>query len=311
MNRLLRIILPLSLSMFFVACQKAPESADTDATSDTAEAANDEAATAPAPDDPLAAVLDAQSEEHKARYKYRNPRETLDFFGIEPGMTVLEGLPGRGWYTKVLLPYLGEDGHLIAANYSLDLYPLFSFADEEFLARQNAWLENWPTEAAEWGGESSAKSTPFHFGTMPEELAGTADAVLFVRALHNLARFEISGQGDFLTAALADVHKVLKPGGVIGVVQHQASEDMPDEWATGSAGYLKKSFVIERIEAAGFEFVGETAINENEKDQPTTDDFVWRLPPTYFSTGEDPELKAQAEAIGESHRMTLKFRKPE
>ena len=68
----------------------------------------------------LAAVLAAQPDEVKARYQYRHPQETIEFFGIEPGMTVVEGLPGGGWYTKILLPYLGGDGHLIGANYPLE-----------------------------------------------------------------------------------------------------------------------------------------------------------------------------------------------
>ena len=72
----------------------------------------------------LAAVLDSQADEMKARYKFRNPQETIEFFGIEPGMTVLEGLPGGGWYTKILLPYLGAEGRVIGASYSLEMYSL-------------------------------------------------------------------------------------------------------------------------------------------------------------------------------------------
>ncbi len=144
---------------------------------------------------------------------------------------------------------------------------------------------------------------------MPDEIRGTVDVVFFPRVLHNLANFE--DEGGYLTAALADAYAALKPGGTFGVVQHQARDDMPDEWADGSKGYLKKDFVIKSIEAAGFEFVAESAINENERDRPTIDDIVWRLPPSYVTAGDDPELKAQFDAIGESHRMTLKFRKPD
>jgi predicted methyltransferase len=103
---------------------------------------------------------------------------------------------------------------------------------------------------------------------------------------------------------------VLKPGGVLGVVQHEARPDMPDDFATGSGGYLKKAFIIEHMEAAGFEFVEDSDINENPQDQPAEGDVVWRLPPTLATTREDPEGREAMEAIGESNRMTLKFRKP-
>ena len=86
---------------------------------------------------------------------------------------------------------------------------------------------------------------------------------------------------------------------------------MPDDWADGSRGYLKKGFVIEKMERAGFEFVAGADFNANDKDQPSTDDIVWRLPPSLATSRENPELRAQLEAIGESNRMTLKFRKPE
>lgn len=261
--------------------------------------------------DKLAALLAAQPDEVKARYEYRHPQETIEFFGIEPGMTVVEGLPGRGWYTKVLLPYLGAEGHLVGANYALDMWPNFPFANEEFMAGMSKWLETWPAEAEAWRGEDGASVAAFWFGSMPEAMAGTADVVFLVRALHNLARFQNEGVGNYLDAALADAFNVLKPGGVLGIVQHHARDDMPDDWANGANGYLKKQFVIDRVTEAGFEFVGESDINANPADRPTTDDIVWRLPPSFATSREDPELKAKYEAVGESNRMTLKFRKPE
>ena len=258
----------------------------------------------------LTAALDAQSAEAKARYVYRHPAETLEFFGIKPGMTVVEGLPGRGWYTKILLPYLGDDGHIIGVAYSLDMYALFPFANEQFMARQRTWKQDWPAKSEEWGGGSGATMSAFHFGLVPPGLNGTADVVVFPRVLHNLARFQAQGKGNYLDVALADAYRLLKPGGIMGVVQHHARDEMPDEWATGANGYLKKQFVIEQMEAAGFEFVAASDINANPKDRPTTDDFVWRLPPSLVTSREDPELRQKMLAIGESNRMTLKFRKP-
>jgi len=261
--------------------------------------------------DRLASVLDAQPDDVKARYEYRHPQETIEFFGIEPGMTVLEGLPGGGWYTKILLPYLGSEGHLIGANYPLDLWPNFPFANEEFMAEMSQWLETWPAGAEEWRGDDGASVDAFWFGAMPEGMAGTADVVFFVRMLHNVWRFQSEGKGDYLDMAIKDAYDVLKPGGILGVVQHHVRDDVSDEWANGSHGYMKKQFVIDRVVAAGFELVAESDINANDKDQPSGEDIGWRLPPTYATSRDNPELKAQYEAVGESNRMTLKFRKPE
>jgi len=256
----------------------------------------------------LAAALAAQPEEAQVRYAYRHPQETLEFFGIEPGMTVVEALPGSGWYTKILLPYLGSDGQLIGADYAREMWPLFGFFNEEQLKEKETWVEDWVKEAQGWTGDEGAAVSAFVLGSMPDELKGKADAVVFIRALHNLARFE--AEHGYLTAALRNAYDALKPGGTVGVVQHHARDDMPDDWASGSHGYLKRDFLIAQMKKAGFEFIAASNINANEKDQPSAEDIVWRLPPALFTSREDPELKAKMEAVGESNRMTLKFRKP-
>lgn len=255
----------------------------------------------------LAKVLAGEPDEVKARYEWRHPQETLTFFGIEPGMTVVEGLPGGGWYSRILIQYLGEEGSLIGANYTQSMYPLFGFFSDERIEELSTWETDWPVEAGEWDYENAAGVSAFRFGSMPESVNATADAVLMIRAFHNLNRFE--GQGGYLTSALSDIHSVLKPGGTLGVVQHEGPEDNPDEWADGRSGYLKKKQLIKAIEAAGFEFVAESDVNENPKDQPTAEDIVWRLPPSLVTSREDADLRAELEAIGESNRMTLKFRK--
>ncbi|MCC5793995.1 MAG: class I SAM-dependent methyltransferase [Chromatiales bacterium] len=257
----------------------------------------------------LAAVLAAQPAEVQARFPARNPRETLEFFGVRPGMTVVEALPGAGWYTRILLDYLGSDGTLIGADYAVDMYPLFGFFSEEAIKAKETWTEDWPAEASGWGSGDSAQVDAFQLGSLPKRLHGSADVVLMVRALHNLARFQ--DQGGFLYAALADASRVLRPGGVLGIVQHEARPDMPDDWASGAAGYLKRASVIEAVEAAGFEFVGASEINQNPADNPGTGDTVWRLPPNFVTARGNEEVRAQMSAIGESNRMTLKFRKPE
>jgi predicted methyltransferase len=256
----------------------------------------------------LSAILAAQPEAVQDRYVYRHPEETLNFFGIKPGMTVVEVLPGGGWYSKLLLPHLGTEGQLVGANYPRDIWPLFGFFSKERIAKLATWTTDWPAGAQEWRSDNSASVSAFEFGKASESLRGTADAVLFFRALHNLARFE--NQGEFLTTAIADSYNVLKPGGIAGVVQHHAPDSASDEWADGSRGYLKKAFVITKMQAAGFEFLASSDVNANSKDEPTVEDVVWRLPPTLRGAKDDAEQAAKMLAIGESNRMTLKFRKP-
>jgi len=225
------------------------------------------------------------------------------------GMNIVEVLPGRvGWYSKILIPYLGKNGTLTGADYSLEMYPKFSFATAEMLEAKKTWVTTWTDEAKTWRDNDSAQVSAFMLGSMPDNLKDTADAVLFIRALHNLNRFE--SEGGFLTEALKNAHDILKRGGVLAVVQHQAPDNMADTWANGSKGYLKKGSLITRIEKAGFEYVAESDINSNDKDQPAEQDVVWRLPPSFLTSGDNPELKAKYAMIGESNRMTLKFRKP-
>ncbi|MEL7482694.1 MAG: methyltransferase, partial [Pseudomonadota bacterium] len=257
----------------------------------------------------LAEILEAQDPDNKARFGDRNPAETIEFFGLEPGMTIAEALPGGGWYSKILLPYLGDEGKLIGIDYSIDMWSKFgAFADAAFLESKETWAETWVGDAEGWRAGTEADLAAFAFGSRDPALDGTVDAVLMVRAMHHLNRFN-SDEQDYMAEALADVHALLKPGGTLGIVQHRAPEGNDDAWANGDNGYVKQSAVIEWVEAAGFELVDQSEVNANAKDQPTTDDFVWRLPPTLGTSNEDPELRAEMEAIGETDRMTLKFRK--
>lgn len=258
-------------------------------------------------DETLAEVLAAQPETTRVRYAARNPQETLTFFGIEPGMTVVEALPGGGWYSRILIDYLGPEGMLIGADYAPQMFPLFGFFNDEQLEAKKTWVDSWTGDARNWVPGGAAVEA-FQFGSLPPAMHGSADLVVMIRALHNLARFE--PQGGFLSAALADVYTVLKPGGAVGVVQHEAPADSSDEFASGARGYIKRSFVISQMEAAGFEYAGSSDANANPKDQPGENDSVWRLPPTMSGSRDNPEARAAAEAIGESNRMTLLFRKP-
>jgi predicted methyltransferase len=258
--------------------------------------------------DALAEVLSAQPDETKARYQYRHPQETLEFFGVAPGSTVVEVLPGGGWYSKLLLPYLGDDGTLIGVDYALTMWPEFgAFANAEFLEKKKTWPTTWTEGAQEWRAGSNADIKAFAFENRDTSLDGSVDYVLFIRALHNMARFE--EKGGYLTRALADTHALLKPGGIVGVVQHRAPAGNDDSWADGNNGYLKQDAVIALMDKAGFDFIAASEVNANPNDKPTNEDIVWRLPPSFGTSAEDPELKAKLTAVGESDRMTLKFRK--
>lgn len=258
----------------------------------------------------LDAVLGAQPANVQERYASRHPRETIEFFEIAPGETVVDTLPGEVWYSGILAAYLGADGKVIGADYSPSMWALFgAFADAEFLEKKKTWAADWIAGASKWAPAGGAEIGAFAYGSVPDDLKGKVDTVLLVRAMHHFNRFE--EEGGFRTAALADIMAILKPGGIVGVVQHRAPEGNSDKWAEGDNGYLKQSQQIAAFEAAGFEFVGSSEINANPADQPTGTDRVWRLPPTLGGVRNNPELKAQMEAIGESDRMTLKFMKPE
>ncbi len=304
----MKVLLALTMVYLLAACGGGTEQS---ASTETVPAASAEPAAPVAPSPPtLEEVLAAQPEEAKVRYTSRKPKESLEFFEVGPGQVVVEVLPGSsGWYTQILLPFIGAEGKLIAVNYADGMWSKFGGMSEEQLAKMKTWTTDFPASAQAWRGDRGASVEAFVFGGLPDAMKGTADVVLLIRALHNMARFE--NDGAFLSDALADVHAVLKPGGIVGIEQHEARAEMPDEWANGNAGYLKRSFVIEKMQAAGFELVGQAEFNQNPKDQPTDQDFVWRLPPSYATAEGDKDKIAAMDAIGESNRMMLKFRKVE
>lgn len=254
----------------------------------------------------LQQTIASRSAEAMARDSARHPAQTLNFFDVRPGMTVAEALPGGGWYTKILANYLGAEGTLYGVNYPDKIWPMFSFSTENMIAERVASTAMFPKLV---GGftENGIEAQGFTFDTVPDELNGTVDRVLLIRALHNLNRFESST--GMRSEALSAVHILLKDDGLVGVVQHRAPTDADDAWADGSRGYLKQANVIEIFEGAGFEFVASSEINANTKDQPGANDIVWRLPPSYSGSKDKPAQKTAMMAIGESDRMTLTFRK--
>lgn len=249
---------------------------------------------------------DHRSDDERARDQYRNPKETLLFFGVEPDMTVVEIWPGGGWYTQVIAPYLREGG----GTYYAAGFPLNS-DNERVQAALAAFRENY-MDKPEIYGEINMTELAADSDLAPE---GTADAVLTFRNVHNWI-----GRGT-AEGLFAGFYKALKPGGVLGVVEHRA-DGAPTEgdgtdfvYEDGSAGYVSEADVIALATAAGFELAERSEINANPADTKNHPFGVWTLPPVRRSSAvrgqEDPDFDRSAyDAIGESDRMTLKFVKP-
>lgn len=244
-------------------------------------------------------ILKNRPEEQKKRDIYRHPKEVMTLVGIKEGMTVIDALPGS-WYGNVIMPLLGENGHYIGTSYSAEHAKVQYGDNQARIESALAFPESFKESAKSFGPEENRPQvSAYLMNDFPDELVGTVDVYMFLRALHHLNRLETR----FLDEAAAEAFTLLKPDGIVGIVQHRASEDMPDEWANGSKGYLKQSRVIAAFKAAGFVLETASEINANKKDQPTISDIVWRLPP---AGGRDEKTRT----IGESDRMTLVFRKP-
>ena len=268
---------------------------------DTAEAAAPDAA------EILQTVLagEHRTDEERARDPFRNPAETLQFFGVEPDMTVVEIWPGGGWYTQVIAPYLKAGG---GTYYAASFDP--ESDNERVQAALAAFRENYADRPEIYGDITLT-------ALGGEEIApeGSADAVLTFRNVHNWI-----GRGA-AEENFAKFYRALKPGGVLGVVEHRADgaptgDDASDfVYEDGSAGYVLEADVIALASAAGFELAARSDINANPKDTKNHPFGVWTLPPTRRSSAvrgeEDPDFDRSAyDAIGESDRMTLKFVKP-
>ena len=259
-----------------------------------------------APNSALATAVEARGEKDRTRDAARHPIETLTFFQVEPGMTVAEGLPGGGWYSKILADYLGGEGTLYGVNYPERIWPMFENRTDEWRKARAAATGKFSAMVAGFT-DNGITTDGFTFNTVPPEIAGTVDRVLLIRALHNLNRFD--AQSGMLAQALSGVRGMLKADGLVGIVQHRLPESAPEKGADGSRGYLKQSTVVAAMEQAGFELVAQSEINANPKDQPGPNDIVWRLPPSLVGSKDNPEQRAAMLAIGESDRMTLLFRK--
>ncbi len=226
----------------------------------------------------------ARSPADRARDRYRHPLQTLEFFGIKPDMTVVEIWPGSGWYTDILGPYLKGHGKLyeaVAPGRGSDAYR------RKIAANPGEYGDVTLTELG----------PPDHFDIAPPH---SVDMVLTFRNVHNWMR------GGFAEDVFKAAYKALKPGGILGVVEHRGNPNQPQD-PKASTGYVRQDYVIGLAEKAGFHLVSKSEINANAKDTKDYPKGVWTLPPTLRMGDTD---RAKYLAIGESDRMTLKFVKP-
>jgi predicted methyltransferase len=231
----------------------------------------------------------------RARDSYRHPVETLSFFGVRPDMKVGEYAPGGGWYTRMLAPYLGKQGHVTGLFFDTGAAGI----PEGYRKSVPAQVEAFPAKFASAEVPAGAVSA-MSLDAVPDGEKGTYDRVLVIRMMHNLMRWNAAD------SELATMRDLLKPGGMLGIVQHRAKADAPYALSDGNKGYLREADVIAFVESQGFELVAKSEVNANPKDTADWEGGVWTLPPSLALKEQD---KAKYEAIGESDRMTLLFRK--
>ena len=289
----------LSLSIALVACgsndpmpvsgpaPNAPAPADQPAVPPPPQSANDLAAAK------LGAVIAGswRSDANKARDSYRHPQQTLEFFGVKPGDTLIEITPGGGWYAEILAPLMKGTGTYIAASAKPNK------PDGEAATDKNALQVKFAGNAVEYG---EAKTIEFDPKAPVFGAAGSADTVLTFRNVHNWV------MADTAPVMFKAFFEVLKPGGTLGVADHRAEAGATLDKVKGT-GYLPQDYVIKLATDAGFKLVAQSEINANPKDTKDYAKGVWTLPPTLTLGDQD---KDKYLAIGESDRMTLKFQKP-
>lgn len=250
-----------------------------------------------------AMVGDHRSEANIERNQYRHPLETLTFFGLEDGMTVMEIWPGGGWYTDILAPVMNGHGAYIAVSWDVDVpdQPGYRYRLDTALKEKFA-------------GDPELYGEPAVVGFSPPQSAslGEADSVDMVLTFRNTHGWVNDGLAE---AIFAEFARVLKPGGVLGVVQHRA-DNGTDPAVTAEQGYVSEEAVIAMATAAGLVFEASSEINANPNDSKEHEFGVWTLPPSLRACRDiedeaaKDDCRAKYQEIGESDRMTLRFRKP-
>lgn len=233
----------------------------------------------------LALEASTRTPANTLRDRYRHPRETLSFFEVDPGDTVVEIWPGGGWYTEILAPYLSARGTYYAAGNERQLRDAKAMAAKDPLTYGEIRFAAFPASAGE--------------ARVPD---GTADVVLTFRNVHNW----IMPDPPFGEEAFRQMYAMLKKGGILGVVEHRLPEEA-DSARERRSGYVRVSTVRILAERAGFRLVASSEINANPLDTKDHPNGVWSLPPALRGGAVDREKFL---AIGESDRMTLRFVKP-
>lgn len=238
-----------------------------------------------------AAIADeSRPEAERVRDQWRHPAETLEFFGVKPDSKILELWAGGGWYTQILAPYVGATGQLYVTVYPETI-------ESEYLRKSTQALKQ---RLSKIPHGDKVKTVEVNTEALDLGLDGEVDVVLTFRNVHNWAK------GGYDKAVYAQAFKALKSGGVFGVVEHRAPEGMSLEDSI-KTGYMSQAKIIEDAKAAGFELVEISEINANAKDTKDYPEGVWTLPPSLRLKELD---QAKYVAIGESDRMTLRFKKP-
>ncbi len=261
----------------------------------------------PAPEGPPKGSLEWAVEgpwraQDRDRDPWRHPMETLRFFGLQPRMTVVDFWPGSGWYTEIVAPYLAEGGgKYIAAGFQTG-----PGADPAQVALMSAFQSRFANDRELYG---EIELSAFGPTSGPVAPAGSADMVLFMRTIHAWMAAGIAEK------AFADAWAALRPGGILGVEQHRLGPD-EDQDPAAANGYVQEAFVRQLAAEAGFAFVAASEVNANERDTKDHPFGVDTLPPMRLTAPRgsppDPDFdRSRYDEIGESDRMTLRFRKPE
>ena len=234
-----------------------------------------------------------RSERNTARDEYRHPFEVLKFFHIRDHIAVMEIWPGGGWWTEILAPFLSENGRFVAAHYPDNGGPPY------YSRSLNAFKEMLSKDPKNYGKVEVVALMPSMGVSEPVE-PGSMDLVLTFRNIHNWM-----SQGS-TPEVFAVIFESLKPGGYLGVVEHRASAETPQD-PKAQSGYVREDHAANLIENAGFRLIAKSEVNANPEDTKDYPGGVWTLPPSY---GEGDNDRDKYSAIGESDRFTLLFQKP-
>lgn len=240
-----------------------------------------------------AALAKSNRDADRPRDQFRHPAETLAFFRIEPGMKVGEFAPGGGWYSRVLGNYLSPQGKLVGLYFT----PEDGVYDAAAQTKIRADAAAFAGKVQGWTGRPVAQTGGLSLDAVTDADKGSFDRIIVMRMMHNLM------DRDVADSELEAMRDLLKPGGMLGIEQHRAKEDATGDYADGTKGYVRQKDVIGLVEAAGFELVAASEINANPRDTADHPEGVWEMKPSWRT--KRPEL----EALGESDRMTLLFRK--